>query len=399
MEKFNQYDSYEEPDIETVPDLVTSNKTILFTNLEQLTTWLENPDSDTEILHTYYILLLKILGSERDVRADGGGVMAAFWSPVDAVRAAVEIQKQWEKVRRNKKLLPRIKIGLSTGETYQIVKGNPPINDYLGRVPAEARKICNIAQGGHILMATEGLKRGLIYKKKLAEEGIRFSSTVVSSLGHLGSVEIFEVNHDGIDEHQVIPMTCDESGFMMQLCRNSDDARPYVDELLSKSQDLDFLHVRGIVKKSSSPFKRFIDLMDENKKLGFNNIRILIQNPVESRLMDYYVIDKKEDLETANHSVGQCRNGLDLAKTRLKGFVSKKRIKKWEIHVYKIDPIWRLAITNTGFIAAPYGGSGKMSQKNVFICNTPDDPLYLTFKRHFDSVLNNSTLFASSEDT
>jgi class 3 adenylate cyclase len=87
-------------------------------------------------------------GSVVEVRGDE--VLAAFESPRQAVRGAVELQRSFvEETERNPDLPLRVGIGLDVGEATTLHEG------YRGGALNRAARLCSLARGGEVLATSE----------------------------------------------------------------------------------------------------------------------------------------------------------------------------------------------------------------------------------------------------
>jgi class 3 adenylate cyclase len=83
----------------------------------------------------------------RVVKNLGDGLMAAFGSAVDAVGAAVAMQRATSRLARLRSLPLQLRVGLSAGEVSE------EDSDYFGTPVVEAARLCAAAEPGRILAA------------------------------------------------------------------------------------------------------------------------------------------------------------------------------------------------------------------------------------------------------
>jgi tetratricopeptide (TPR) repeat protein len=84
------------------------------------------------------------------VKALGDGLMVAFESPSDAVAAAVAMQRSVDLRNRRGGQPLAVRIGIQVGET---IEGDEPEPDYLGSPVVQAKRLCDAADGGQILVS------------------------------------------------------------------------------------------------------------------------------------------------------------------------------------------------------------------------------------------------------
>jgi class 3 adenylate cyclase/tetratricopeptide (TPR) repeat protein len=126
-------------------------RTVLFSDLVGSTALLTElgPERFEELLaeHDRFIAAAVAANDGELVKHTGDGAMAVFSAAVDGLDAAVEIQQAME--RRNRRSQPRleVRVGLSAGDV------SAKEGDYFGPAPVEARRLCDAASGGQILVA------------------------------------------------------------------------------------------------------------------------------------------------------------------------------------------------------------------------------------------------------
>jgi class 3 adenylate cyclase/tRNA A-37 threonylcarbamoyl transferase component Bud32 len=121
----------------------------------------------------------------RVVRHLGGGTMLSFASASGAVRCAIEIQRRWEEMARNREQAPSMRIGLAAGE---------PVSHHqrlFGVAVDQARAICDAAGPGEILASRA--VRELCAGKELAFT----DSTVVRVSGQGQPLDVAAVLGEG----------------------------------------------------------------------------------------------------------------------------------------------------------------------------------------------------------
>jgi class 3 adenylate cyclase/DNA-binding NarL/FixJ family response regulator len=124
--------------------------TLLFTDLVASTELLARVGDDAaeDLRRVHFGLLRTAIGSSggQEVKTLGDGVMAAFASSLQAVRAAVAIQEAIEDHNhRNPGEVLRVRIGLHAGEPVQAD------DDFHGTAVVVAKRLCDTAEGGQIL--------------------------------------------------------------------------------------------------------------------------------------------------------------------------------------------------------------------------------------------------------
>ena len=124
--------------------------TLLFTDLVASTELLARVGDDAaeELRRVHFGLLRTAIGSSggQEVKTLGDGVMVAFTSSLQAVRAAVAIQQAVEEHnRRHPGEVLRVRIGLHAGEPVQAD------DDFHGTAVVVAKRLCDTAEGGQIL--------------------------------------------------------------------------------------------------------------------------------------------------------------------------------------------------------------------------------------------------------
>jgi class 3 adenylate cyclase len=133
--------------------------TVLFTDLVESTEAAQRIGDDAweRLLREHFALLRSALDSVggRQVKHVGDGLMAAFDSPAAAVSCAVEMQRSVERHnRREGRGLLQMRVGIQVGEV------SSDGSDYWGTPVVVAKRLCDVAQGGQILVSV--LLRSLV---------------------------------------------------------------------------------------------------------------------------------------------------------------------------------------------------------------------------------------------
>ncbi len=173
-------------------------KAILFTDIEGSTHWLNDkgPSVVFQALEKHFNLLESSFARYKGeiVNRTGDGVMAVFPSIEKAIRGAVEAQQKIGVSRADGAkplLLPAIRMSISAGEAYLVTTpGN--IQNYYGRVCAEASKILDLAYGHHILVAAEALIKEESSRHALMADGIHFTNVQQIDHKSIGKISVLE---------------------------------------------------------------------------------------------------------------------------------------------------------------------------------------------------------------
>jgi class 3 adenylate cyclase len=130
-----------------VSDAASSLVTIMFTDLVGSTELLSRAgDEDAQrIFRAHHDLLAEVVGAHRgeEVKWLGDGLMVAFPSAADAVRAAVAMQQASRRTVQGERLA--IRVGLNAGETLRDAA------DWFGTPVVVARRLCDRADAGQII--------------------------------------------------------------------------------------------------------------------------------------------------------------------------------------------------------------------------------------------------------
>lgn len=395
-------------------------KAVLFTDLEGSTSWLYEmgPNVVFGALETHFSIIADAFsdfGGET-VKRTGDGVMVVFTCLEDAIRGAIKAQQELAKVRAdgaNPLRLPPMRIGISAGETYKICVADAGF-DYFGRVCAEASRILDLAHGHHIIIAADAIVQEEFGRDALIDDGIRFTEATRVFRKGLEEVSVCEVLYRPLNEEPktktFLIETGDQGLIKPQLIsrsrpdiapfsyfENSSKATPDIDKFLSKSNSFDFLHIRGIVAGSSSPFNRFIKLLSDNSfKDPVDKVRVGILNPKNEWLTQYYSEERKFSKQVTQTRIDECKKAVDIAKTKLERFSSEEKIKEWTIFLYDQVPIWRLVVTQGSVIATPYGGKERTAKNIVLFAESPTDPIFQSFVRYYEYIAANSEIYATN---
>ncbi len=165
-------------------------RTILFTDLESSTSLLQEVGESAYMVllaeHDLVIRRALMQSHGREVKHTGDGIMASFEDVADALRGAGAIQDGFD-ARTAGGGTPelRVRIGLAAGEP---VDHN---DDLFGSTVHLARRICDAAEPGHVLVSELVHDLGL-------ERGFRFDEAGQLVLkGFAGRTRVFELVRDG----------------------------------------------------------------------------------------------------------------------------------------------------------------------------------------------------------
>lgn len=400
-----------------------TRKAVLFTDLQDSTKWLykEGPDIVFRALEHHMTLLKNSFAtySGEVVKRTGDGVMAIFDTLENATRAAINAQQVLARERIDKARpinLPPMRIGISAGEVYKINLGDRD-DDYFGKVCAEANRLLDLADGHHIILSNSSLDQEHFGKDALVKDGINFSSPISVYRKGLNRVSVCEVIYKPYADLEsskvshrftteidlngyIVPQKisrsrADLSPFSFYL--DADSAQKEVEEILLSSNELEFLHIRGIVAGSSSPFNSFVKLMSSNEyKKGVQNVRVAILDPDSDWLMQYYMQERNFSKELAETRIRECKEAIDIAQIKLERFCIENKINSWQIFLYKTNPMWRLLISPSSIVITPYGGKESTTKNTVLISESNESSIYLSFRRFYKQLISNSILYASS---
>lgn len=130
---------------------MTGTITVLFTDLVGSTELLSDlGDDDADRLRRVYFKILRdtvTSHSGREVKNLGDGIMAVFASAIDALRCAIDIQRQVHAHNEDRGASLRVRIGLEVGEPIAEEE------DYFGTPVVIAKRLCDSAQGGQIVVS------------------------------------------------------------------------------------------------------------------------------------------------------------------------------------------------------------------------------------------------------
>jgi class 3 adenylate cyclase/DNA-binding CsgD family transcriptional regulator/tetratricopeptide (TPR) repeat protein len=137
--------------------------TFLFTDLVGSTELLERlgDDAAEALRRTHFRILREAVSGAggQEVKNLGDGLMLAFESAVSAVECAVAIQRGVERHNRSRPGRPlAVRVGLHVGEPIR------DEDDYFGAAVVVAKRLCDAASGGQILVSD--LVRGLIGSRR-----------------------------------------------------------------------------------------------------------------------------------------------------------------------------------------------------------------------------------------
>jgi len=151
---------------------MTGTITVLFTDLVGSTEHLSDlGDDDADRLRRAYFKILRdtvAQHSGREVKNLGDGIMAVFASAIDALRCAIDIQRQVHSHNKDKGASLRVRIGLEVGEPIAEEE------DYFGTPVVVAKRLCDSAQGGQIVVSE-------LVTRLIGSRGASISKTSVCS--------------------------------------------------------------------------------------------------------------------------------------------------------------------------------------------------------------------------
>ncbi len=186
-----------------MPDLPTGIVTFLFTDIEGSTRLIERLGPqyrDVQVVHDALVRSAIRVGEGLEVGTQGDAFFAVFRSPLGAIRAAVQAQREISTTPWPAGADVRVRIGLHTGEG--ILGGD----DYLGLDVNRTARIAAAAHGGQILLsdATRTLvDRGM-------PPGTRLEDLGRHRLKDLGQPEhLYQLTVDGLDGEFPPPHTLD----------------------------------------------------------------------------------------------------------------------------------------------------------------------------------------------
>jgi class 3 adenylate cyclase len=126
---------------------VLEQVTIMFTDMVGSTAMLDRLGDDAahELRRRHFALLRRATRDHggREVKRLGDGLMLAFGSARAAVECAIAMQRA---VAEDEDPL-QLRIGIATGETLR------EDDDYFGRPVVDARRLCDAARGGDVLVS------------------------------------------------------------------------------------------------------------------------------------------------------------------------------------------------------------------------------------------------------
>jgi class 3 adenylate cyclase len=164
-------------------------RTIVFTDLEGSTSLLQSlGEAAFMVLLTEHDLIIRqalVTWHGREVKHTGDGFMTSFDDVGAALRCAMAIQEGFEaRAAGGATPVLRVRVGIAAGEP---VDHN---DDLFGSTVTLARRICDAAEAGHILVSQ------LVHDLGLGE-GFRFDAGHETELkGFSGSTQVFELVRD-----------------------------------------------------------------------------------------------------------------------------------------------------------------------------------------------------------
>src|SRR5262245_11661529 len=177
---------------------VNAPVTLLFTDLVNSTELLERVGDERaqRLLQAHHRLLKDTVAAHggQEVKLLGDGLMTAFASAADAVRAAVTIQQAARRRAAGERLA--LRVGLHFGEAPR------EETDYFGTPVLIARRLCEQAQAGQIL--SSGIVVGLL----AGRQAFRFTEVGVLALKGLAApVTAYEVPYQQDDPTALLTQT------------------------------------------------------------------------------------------------------------------------------------------------------------------------------------------------
>lgn len=168
----------------------TGLRAIMFTDIQSSTevSTMYGDDAAVQLVHRHNTIVRKALSEEqgREISHTGDGILASFASVARAVQCSVSIQQATVRESEEKEEVGGppldIKIGLSAGEP---VEAN---TNLYGAAVNLAARICDLAQGGHILVS------GTVHDLALGKEHQFLSKGLVTLKGFRDPIPIFEVD-------------------------------------------------------------------------------------------------------------------------------------------------------------------------------------------------------------
>ncbi|MCP4684023.1 MAG: adenylate/guanylate cyclase domain-containing protein [bacterium] len=400
----------------SLPEATRTRVSILFTDLEASTQWLyeKGPHVVFRSLEKHFSILAKAFADHDGsvVKRTGDGVMAAFGTTEKAIRAAVLAQQLLAKERSEGSTplnLPAIRMGISTGEAY-VVRRAGEDTDYFGRVCAEASRILDLAYGHHILIAADALGQEEFGRDAMISDGIEFTDSIRVYRKGLDDVSVCEASYrlpagitddmrneigmsvGGLIEPQVISRSRPDIA-PFSYFENTRKAKPDIDQFLLQSHRLDFLHIRGLVGDSNSPFNRFARLASKGAfDHQIEDVRVGVIHPECDWLDAYYTGRRSFEEEIVRKRIEECQSAVKLAQTKLECFQLEGKIRNWKVFLYQHVPVWRLIISERGVFATPYGGTKRTDENIVLFAEASCDSIYDSFSRYFEYVLETSVV-------
>lgn len=127
----------------------TSTETILFSDVVSSTRYLWQL-GDGDVVRQMVLRVMRQAAADhggREVKSLGDGLMVVFGSAVDGVEAAVAMQQGVGRLRPVADHPVRVRVGMSIGEV------TCEDDDYFGLPVVEAARLCEVAEGGQILVS------------------------------------------------------------------------------------------------------------------------------------------------------------------------------------------------------------------------------------------------------
>lgn len=186
--------------LESMNPVASGTLTLVFTDVEGSTRLLEQSGSHyDEILETHRSVLRKAFQSfgGSEIETEGDSFFVVFTRAFDAVKAAVQVQLELEKIEWP--VAPvRVRIGIHTGD----VDAGP--SGFIGLAVHQAQRVCSAAHGGQILIS--GATKQVVEHSLSSEISLKdLGSHRLRDLGL--PLQLFQVVSPGLPEDMPPPRT------------------------------------------------------------------------------------------------------------------------------------------------------------------------------------------------
>lgn len=183
--------------------LPTGTVTFFFSDIEGSTRLIEALGTQYgDVLERHHALIRAVFGAHRgtEIGTEGDSFFAVFSTAVDALEAAVDIQRRIDATDWPTDAIPRVRIGLHTGE------GRIAADSYVGLDVHRASRIMSAAHGEQILVSEA--TRTLTVRS--LPEGVSLHDLGEHRLRDLsGREHLYQVNAPGLREEFPAPRTLD----------------------------------------------------------------------------------------------------------------------------------------------------------------------------------------------